>query len=118
MSIKEIKKFAKEHKGAIIGGIIGFTGTAALAVIGTKCRKPKLTDASDLLDDPYFLDLLNTLGRISKQCTHYTETSSKAIWSMFDKDGNLIDPCIKCSDGRILCVNNIIAFGHEVKSKP
>ena len=37
---------------------------------------------------------------------------------LHDKDGNLIDHCIKDDDGDILCVDNIIAFGHKVKSEP
>lgn len=116
MSMEKIKKFVKEHKGAIIGGTIGIAGAAALAVIGVKWSKPKLTDFTDSLD-PNFLDFLETADRIGRQSSYYTETSPKAIWAMFDKDGKLIDPCIKCDDGGILCVENIIAFGHEVKSE-
>lgn len=117
MSMEKIKKFVKEHKGAIIGGTIGFASAAALAVIGVKWSKPKLTSLTDSVD-PYSLDFLDTIERVSEQCTHYTETSPKAIWAMFDKDGNLIDHCIKDDDGDILCVENIIAFGHNVKSEP
>lgn len=116
MSMEKIKKFMKDHKGVIIGGTIGVASAAALAVIGVKCRKPKLTSLTDSVD-PYFLDLLDTVDRVSRQCTHYAETSPKAIWAMFDKDGNLIDHCIKDDDGDILCVENIIAFGHKVKSE-
>lgn len=117
MNMQTIKKFVKEHKGTIIGGTIGLASAAALAVIGVKCRKLKLADLTDSVD-PDFLELLGTVDRVSRQCTHYAETSPKAIWAMFDKDGNLIDHCIKDCNGDILCVDNIIAFGHKVKSEP
>lgn len=117
MKYWEIKKFMMDHKKEIIAGTVATVGAAALAVIGVKCHKPKLTSLTDSVD-PYYLDLLDTVDRVSRQCTHYAETSPKAIWAMFDKDGNLIDHCIKDDDGDILCVDNIIAFGHKVKSEP
>lgn len=117
MNMQTIKKFVKEHKGTIIGGTIGLASAAALAVIGIKWGKPKLTDFTDSLD-PNFLDFLKTADRIGRQSPYYTETSPEAIWAMFDKDGKLVDSCIKCDDGGLLCVENIIVFGHEVKSEP
>ena len=117
MSMEKIKKFVKDHKTEIIAGTVATVGAAALAVIGVKCRKPKLTDFTDSVD-PCYLYLLDMIDRVSRQCTHYSETSPKAIWAMFDKDGNLIDHCIKDDDGDILCVDNIIAFGHKVESEP
>lgn len=117
MKYWEIKKFVMDHKAEIIAGTVVTVGAAALAVIGVKCHKPKLTGLTDSVD-PYYLDLLDTIDRVSRQCTHYAETSPKAIWDMFDKDGNLTDHCIKDDDGGILCVENIIAFGHKVEVEP
>lgn len=48
----------------------------------------------------------------------YIKADPKEIWAMFDNDGNMIDPCITDVNGNILHVDNIIAFGHEIKSEP
>lgn len=117
MNIETIKNFVMNHKKEVIGGTIATISAAALAVLGVKCCKRKTNKFVDSLD-PEFLDLLDTIDRFEERCTHYIKADPKEIWAMFDNDGNMIDPCITDVDGNILHVDNIIAFGHEIKSEP
>ena len=115
MTIKNIKKFVKEHKKEVIGGTIAIAGATALTVFGIKHYKPKLTYFTDSVD-PCFLDLLDTVDKACKGCTMYAPTTLEELIVDID-NARLIDNeyFLEGPDKKLFKIENIIVFGNMVE---
>lgn len=115
MNIEKVKKFVKENKTEIIVGTIATAGMAALAVIGVKCRKPKLTDFTESLD-PYFLDMCETVDKAAKGCTTYVSMPLEELIVEID-NARFVDNkyLFEAPNKKLYEVKNIITFGNLVE---
>ena len=116
MTIKNVKKFVKEHKKGIIGGAVAIAGVTALTMIGIKCRTPKLTDFTDSVDAK-FLDLCNTVEKACKDCTVYVPTTLEQTITEID-NARVIDNkyFLEAPDKKLFEVKNVILFGNLVET--
>ena len=122
MTKEKIKKFWNEHKDGIVAGA---TVVISGVLLGVLCKKwsaeakrlDSLKNTSvDVLDatDDTFITMLNTIDAMKEGCTHYAAiTLDEIIDCVGGEEGKrmYVD-----RDGRQLLVNNLIAFGTEVKT--
>lgn len=113
MTKESVKKFIKEHKTEIVCGVIGVVGSAALAVVGVKWSK-KLQSENFLVCDDDFREFINTVDEATDGCKQYVKLTLSELTDMIEQNG-IVNDCVKDSDGNVLAIKSLIAFGNQVE---
>lgn len=113
--IKDIKKFIKEHKKEVIGGVVAVAGMTVLIVFGVKHRTPKLPVFTDVVDQNT-LDLVDALDRSAKGCTMYVPMTLEEMIVEID-NARMVDNMylLEAGNKKLFKVENVIAFGNLVE---
>ena len=115
MTKESVKNFVKDHKTEIIYGTITAIGVVALAVVGVKTGKDLHAKKDSMLnDDKLFIDLVNTVDEASAGCKQYVKLALPEIAAVIAK-GDVTRDLVKDSEGNLLKVKSVIAFGNVVE---